>query len=41
MQFFMDLEHMPVKTIEMLNTSIKKQSVAQSLVYKYYKRYSE
>ena len=36
----MGLGHTPVQTIEMLNRSTKKPSVARSLVYKWHKRYS-
>ena len=40
-QFCVGLGHTPVQTMEMLNRSTKKPSVAQSLVYKWHKRYSE
>ena len=35
------LGHTPVQTMEMLNRSKKKPSVAQSLVYKWHKWYNE
>ena len=40
-QFCVGLGHTPVQTMEMLNRSTKKPSVAWSLVYKWHKRYSE
>ena len=40
-QFCVDLGHMSVQTMEMLNRSKNKPSIARSLVYKWHKRYSE
>ena len=40
-QFCVGLGHTPVQTMEMLNRSMKKPSVAWSLLYKWHKRYSE
>ena len=40
-QFWVGLAHTPVQTMEMLNRSTKKPSIARSLVYKCHKRYSE
>ena len=40
-QFCVGLGHTPVQTMELLNRSRKRPSVARSLVYKWHKGYSE
>ena len=40
-QFYVGLGHTSVQTMEMLNRSTIKPSVARSLVYNWHKRYSE
>ena len=40
-QLCVGLGHTPVQTMDMLNRSTKKPSIARSLVYKWHKRYSE